>query len=166
MLEHRSLWLSAETATWPPGLPRSGRLLRWVLAGDTRAPLGHVAITPARWWRWPAGCRIAAYESPDGSLVFTARQAGWLRRRTIVADADGRTVAVLRGPYVLGRGSRFIAYHRVNADRISGHFAAGDGGEAACWRADGVGAVLEFGDSVKREPFAKMGLFAAVLLAG
>src|SRR5215207_6305903 len=98
MLEHLSLWLSAPAAAWPPGLPQTGRYIRWVLAGDTRAPLGHMAVQPARWWPWPAGCRVSAYESPDVSLLFTAQRSGWLRRRVVVADADGHPVALVRGP--------------------------------------------------------------------
>jgi hypothetical protein len=163
MLEFASLWLSAPTGTWPPGLSRTGRCLRWVLAGDTRAPLGHVAVTPGRWWPWPAGCRIAAYESPDGSLLFTARQAGWLRRRAVVADADGKAVALIRGPYLLGPGNRFVAYHRAETDNRSGTFAGPNGSDVAQWRADGVGVLLEFADEVKREPLTRMALLGAVL---
>lgn len=166
MLEHASLWLSAPTATWPPGLPRAGKLLRSVRAGDTREPLGQVALTAGRWWPWPAGGRLAAYESPDTSLLFTARQARWLRRRSVIADADGHTVALLRGPYLLGRTHRFVAFHRIAADRRCGVFDAVDGMEVARWRADGVGTLIEFAEAVKREPFAKMGLLAAVLMAG
>src|SRR5947209_4918684 len=106
MLEHPTLWLSAATAAWPPGLQRSGRWLRHVLDADDRTPLGHVAVTPGRWWRWPAGRRLAVYEGPDASLLFTARRFGWLRRQTAVAEADGRRVAVVRGRYVLGPGGR------------------------------------------------------------
>jgi hypothetical protein len=162
MLEHPSLWLSAAIATWPPGLPRTGRWLRWVLAGDTRAPLGHIAGNPGRWWPWPAGARFAAYELPDVSLLFTARQTGWVRRRTVVVDADAFMVSVIRGPYVLCRGNRFAAYHRPGS-RV---FLGPEGIEIARWRPDGVGTLIEFGDGVRDDPFAKMGILAAVLTAG
>src|SRR4051812_43547995 len=97
MLEYPSLWLSAPTAVWPPGLPRTGRWLRWVLAADTRTPLGHIAVMPGH---WSAVKRIAAYESPDVSLLFTASRTGWFRTRTIVCDADGYRVGTIRGPHV------------------------------------------------------------------
>src|SRR4051794_33364789 len=110
MLEHSSVWVSAPTAAWPAEVPRTGRFFRWVLAADTREPLGHLAIAPARWWPWPAGRRIAAYEAPDWSLLFTARPSGWFRHQVAVADADGHVVATVRGQYVIGRGNRFVAY--------------------------------------------------------
>src|SRR5437763_1525531 len=87
MLEHPSLWLSAPSAAWQPGLPQTGRWLRRVLAADTREPLGHVAVTPGRWLPWPARPRLAVYEEPDASLLFTTRRVGWLWPVTAVAEA-------------------------------------------------------------------------------
>src|SRR5215207_10013244 len=139
MLEHLSLWVSAATATWPPGIPRTGRYLRWVLTGDARLPVGHVAVTPGRWWPWPAGRRARAYESPDNSLLFTAGQSGWLRWRVIVADADANPVAHVRGSYVIGRDNRFVGYRRPAVDGPGGLFIGPHGVEVARWGPDGVG---------------------------
>jgi hypothetical protein len=161
MLEHASLWISAPTATWPPGLPRTGELLRWVLEGETRSPLGHVAIRPARWWPWPAAGRVAAYEAPDSSLVFTARRAGLLRRAVVIDDADGHPAASVRGPYVVDRANRFVGYRQR-----PGLFVGSFGVEVARWRHDGLATSITFGDSVRDEPFAKMGLLGAILTTG
>jgi hypothetical protein len=163
MLEHNSLWLSAATAVWPPDLPRTGRWLRWVLAADTRAPLGHVAVTPDRGWPWPAGGRIAAYESPDASLLFTASRSGWFRRRTVVCDADGYRVAWVRGMHVFGRANHLLALKRPAVGGRAGAFMGPQGTEVGTWRQDGAGTVIEFADVIRVKPFAKMGLLAAVL---
>ena len=109
MLEHRSLWISPPTAAWPPGLARTGRWLRHVLAADTREPLGHIAVTPGRWWPWPAGRRLAAYEVPDASLLLTARRVGWLRPMTVVAEADGNFVALIDHQSVVGPAHKLLA---------------------------------------------------------
>jgi hypothetical protein len=159
MLEHSSLWLSAPTLVWPSGLPRAGQYLRWVLAGETREPAGHLAVTTAPWWRWPRGSRIAAYESPDCSLLFSARRVGWLRHRIVIADADGQLAALVRGPYVVDRRNRFVAY-----EARPGVFIGPSGVEVARCRADGLASSIEFGDAVRDEPFAKMGLLAASLM--
>jgi hypothetical protein len=163
MLESPSLWLSAAIATWPADLPRTGRWLRWVLAADTRGPLGYVAVTPSRGWPWAARGGIAAYESPDGSLLFTARPSGWLRRRTVVSDPDGYRVASIRGPHVVGRSNRIVALRRDAAGARAGVFVGPLGIEVGHWRPDGTGTIIAFTDVLRDEPFVKMGLLAAVL---
>jgi hypothetical protein len=161
MLEHASLWISAPTATWPPGLPRTGELLRWVLDSETRSPLGHTAIRSGRWWPWPASKRIAAYEAPDSSLLFTVRRAGLLRRSFVIADADGHPAAFVRGPYVIDRTGRFVGYRQR-----PGLFVGPFGVEVARWHRDGLATSITFGNAVRDEPFAKMGLLGAMLMDG
>ena len=120
MLEQPSLWLSAPSLAWPPGLPRTGRWLRRVLAPDTRQSLGHVAITPSRWLPWPAGRRVAAYEEPDASLLFTARQIRGFWPVTTIAEADGNLVARMYGPTVMSPSYRFVAQRGAFATRRAG----------------------------------------------
>jgi hypothetical protein len=165
MLEHPTLWLSAPTAAWPPGVPRTGRWLRQVLAADTRDQLGHVALTPGRWWPWPRPGRLAAYETPDGSLLFTARRTGWLWPVTAVAEADGKVVALVYGQSVVGPSGRGLALVRRDEDGRNGRFVTIGGRELACWRPSGAGTELRFAADVRSEPFIKMGLLTAVLVA-
>lgn len=164
MLEHASLWLSAPTTAWPPGLPRTGRWLRRVLAADTRDLLGHVAVTAGRWWPWPARRRIAAYEGPDASLLFTAKRVGWAWPVTAVAEADGNLVALIYGYTVSSAARRFLAQRRPGADWRAGTFVNRTGAEVVRWEADGAETILHFTAEVLNEPFVKMGMLAAVLM--
>ncbi len=166
MLEHPALWLSAPTAAWPPGLPRTAPRLRRVLAADTREPLGHVAVAPGRWWPWPAGPRLAVYEAPDTSLLFTARRVGWLWPVTVVAEADGNAVAAVYGSYVSVPPRRVLAHHRRTAGGKAGAFALATGVVLARWETADGGTLVHFTADVGVEPFVKMGLLAAVLMGG
>ena len=123
--------------------------------------MGHVATSPARWWPWPVAAQHVAYESLDISLLFTIRQSGWIRRHTVVLDADAVPVASIRGQYVLGRGDRFVAYRRPESHVFLGR----DSSEVACWRPDGGGTLIDFAECLREEPFAKMGILGAVLAA-
>jgi hypothetical protein len=164
MLEQPSLWISPPSSVWPPGLQRTGRWLRRVLAADTREPLGHVAISPARWFPWPAGRRIAAYEMPDASLLFTARRAGWVWPFTMVAEADSNVVAIQYGETLASPSRRFLARRDLSSTGPAGRFVNRAGGELIRWQAGGGGTLVHFLDDVRREPFIKMGLLAAVLM--
>jgi hypothetical protein len=164
MLEQPSLWLSAPSHAWPPGLPRTGRWLRRVLAADTRQSLGHVAISPGRWLPWPAGRSVAAYEEPDASLLFTARRIRWVWPVIVVAEADGNLVARIHGPKVTSPSHRFLAQRGPSATGRVGSFVTRSGAELIRWEPDGAGTVVHFIADVRREPFVKMALLAAVLM--
>src|SRR5436305_10011960 len=154
MLEHLSLWLSAPTTVWPPGrrVGQASRrsLYRRVLAADSREPLGHVAETPGRWWPWPAAKRIAGYELPDGSLLFAARRIGWFLPITIVADADGRVVALVNDQNIASPSRRLLARRR-GAGWRAGTFIDPAGAELVHWEAAGGGTVVHFADVVRNE---------------
>ena len=166
MLEYRSLWLSAPTTAWPPGVPRTGRWLRHVLVADTRDPAGHVAVAPSRWWPWPASRRVAIYEGPDASLLFTAKRVGWLSPVTVVAEADGNVVALIYGRTVASAARRFLARRAGVAGWQAGSFVNRSGADLVRWEAEGAGTVAHFNDELRNEPFVKMGLLAAILMHG
>ncbi len=164
MLEHASLWLSAPTSVWPPGVRQTGRWLRRVLAADTREPLGHVAMTPGHCFPWPEPQRIAAYELPDASLLFTARRRGWVWPVTVVAEADGNVVAFAYGKTVVTPSRQFLARRGPANTGRSGTLVNGAGTELIRWEPGDGGTVVHFLDDVRREPFVKMGLLAAMLM--
>jgi hypothetical protein len=164
MLEQPSLWLSHPSSVWPPGLQQTGRWLRRVLAAETREPLGHIAISPARRFPWPTGRRIAAYEMPDASLLFTARRAGWVWPFTTVAEADGNIVAIQYGETLASPSRRFLAQRDPASSGRAGRFANRAGTELIRWQPGGGGTLVHFLADVRSEPFMKMGLLAAVLM--
>jgi hypothetical protein len=166
VIDTPSLWLSPSTAVWPPGLPQTGRRLRRVLAADSREPLGHVALSPGRWWPWPAGRTIVAYEAPDSSLVFTARRLGWLRPTTVVTEADGHIVAFAYEDRVASPTYRFLARRDCPGGWRSGAFVASVGVTLFRWEPSGGGTVTHFAEETRNEPFLRMGLLAALLMHG
>jgi hypothetical protein len=103
--------------------------------------------------------RIAAYEGPDGSLLFTAVRGGWFWPVTAVADADGNVVAIVYGPTVGSPARRFIARRGT-----AGTYVGPDRAELVRWTIEGGGIVIQFAESARGEPFLKMGLLAAILI--
>lgn len=162
MLELPTLWISAPTAAWPPGLSPTAPFLRRILTGEGREVLGHVALAPGRWVPWPAGPQVAAYEEPDASLLFRARGLGWLRRTILVTEADGNAVAYVYDNCVVTSAGRLVAAYRRARGR--GAFIGAAGSEVAGWTAVGGGMRVDFAAELRNEPFAKMALLAAVLM--
>jgi hypothetical protein len=164
MLEQTLLWLSSPTTAWPPGLPRTARWLRHVLAGHSREPLGHFAISPLGWWPWSGRPRLGAYEIPDSSLLFTARRSGWLWPVTRVRDADGNAIAVFYGQTLASGPHRFLAKSNSGSDWRSGQFVARGRSTVMQWQPDGGGLLLHFLPELRHEPFVKMGMLAAIAM--
>src|SRR5947209_12874469 len=154
MLERSTLWFSPSTPVWPPGLPPTAPLLRRVLSDDNRELVGHVAVTPARWWPWPAGRQIAVFEEPDASLLFRANGLGWLRRVIVVTEADGNAVAYAYGDRIARPVGGLIAIHR--RARAGGAFLSPSGSELAGWQLSSSGIRVAFADELRNEPFVKM----------
>jgi hypothetical protein len=161
MLEHPCLWLSAPTDASPFAPEAAGRA-RAVLDAESRELLGHLTFDGSKWWGRDSRS-LAAFESPDAALVFRARPIGWFRRTTAVEDADGHLVAVVRGDDLLSRSGGFVARHqRAGA---AGRFVGPAGNVLAEWCADGVGTRVCFRPPIVGQPFAKMGVLAAILTA-
>ena len=110
------------------------------------------------------GRRIAAFEEPDSSLLFTARHSAWFWPDSLVAEADGNPVARIHGPTVVSPTQRFVAQFAPSATGRVGKLLSRSGAEMIRWEADGAGTILHFIADVRREPFLKMALFAAVLM--
>jgi hypothetical protein len=164
MLENPSLWFSPPTPTGPPGLSPTGRLLRRVLAPDRHEPVGYVAITPGRWLPWPTRLRLAVYEEPDASLLFTAKRIGWLWPATAVAEADGIVVALVYEGSVASSTSQFLARRRIDPRGRGGVFVNAAGVELVRWQRDNGGLTVAFAAGVNSQPYLVMGLLAAVLV--
>jgi hypothetical protein len=160
MLEHPCLWLSATTDS-SPFAPGAASRVRAVLDAESLELLGHLTFAGSKWWWGRGSRRFTAFESPDAALVFRARLVGWFRRTTVVEDADGHLVAIVRGDDLLSRSGGFVARHQRTG--AAGRLVGPTGDVLAEWRADGVGTRVCFRPPIFGEPFAKMGVLAVIL---
>ncbi|HEX4588601.1 MAG TPA: hypothetical protein VH120_01650 [Gemmataceae bacterium] len=131
-----------------------------------RDVLGHIKVIPGRWFPWPQGRGIAAYEEPDSSLLFTAQRVGWLSPTIVVADADGTAVAFVHGQTVSSPTRKLLARRDHSGGRPAGRYENPAGAPLVRWEAANGGTLVRFVDQVRNEPFLKMGLLAAIVTDG
>jgi hypothetical protein len=137
------------------------------VAGADGAAVGDVRWRRARrpWWRRLGRPVLAVHERQgpgDEPLVFTVRRCWGLLPWREVRDADGVTVGFLLGPRVCNRFGRRVAA----LDREGGPaFRSPDGRALAHLRAAEGEVQVAFEAELVNEPFVKMLLLAAALLA-
>jgi hypothetical protein len=164
MLESQALWLSEPKSPSDPDL-RGVALVRQVRTSHHGIDLGRIAVHRLRWWPWRVHSFISAFEGPDQSAVFAGRRAGWLPRDWDVVDADGRLVGLVRNHYLLGAEGAIIGKLKFGRDRRSGTVVDAAGKPAARWALDGPGTRIDFAAELEDQPFIKMTILLAVLIA-
>jgi hypothetical protein len=165
MLESQALWLSEPNLANDPHL-RNAAGVRQVRKSHDGAELGRIAVHRLRWWPWPVRWFISAFEGPDQSAVFAGRRAGWLPRDWDVVDADGRLIGLVRNPFLLGAEGAIVGKLSRSPDRRSGSVVDPGGKTIACWAPDEEsGTRVEFASEIADQPFIKMTILLAVLIA-
>ena len=163
MLESQVLWLLAAEPT-ERGRSRSMAMKRRVLAGSTQTDVGQIIEHPLRWWPWRIRARIAAFEGPDASAVFSGRRAGWLPADWDVFDADSRMIGLLRGPYLFAADGTLVGTQASRQPRRSGRIIDPDANSIARWQPEPNGVRLEFSDILSQQPFIKMTVITAAVI--
>jgi hypothetical protein len=169
MLEQAGLLLGAWTATTgaaPGALAVPARLVH---DAATRRRLGVVRWRggrPRNWVRWLGREALEVYETEDESLLCTVQTPWLLTWVWEVYDADGRRVAVVRGPEILDGFGRRLAVRHTAADGRGDRFLMADGVELGEVSVVGADTLLQFGATVADQPFAKMALLGAILCEG
>jgi hypothetical protein len=135
-----------------------------VLAGPAQREVGQIVEHPLRWWPWRVRSRIAAFEGPDASAVFSGRRAGWLPADWDVFDADARIVGMLRGPYLFAADGTLVGTQAARQPRRSGRIIDSDANALARWQPERNGIRLEFADAVSQQPFIKMTIVTAAVI--
>jgi hypothetical protein len=139
-----------------------------VVDPETGAVLGFVrrrAGGGRGWGVWTAAPVLAVYEAGDEPLLCTLQRFWWFGRFWELREADGHRVATLHRREIIDRWGRPLA---VRESRPGGAvaWAASPGALALASltpTADGVR--LRFADGVAGQPFVKMALLAAALVA-
>jgi hypothetical protein len=159
MLERQTLLLRP----WPPAGAR-----REVVDPETGAVLGFVrrrAGGVRGWGRWTAASVLAVYEAGDEPLLCTVQRFWWFGRFWELREADGHRVATIRRREITDRWGRPLAVRESGAGGAV-VWAANPGAEAlATLTATADGVRLRFADAVAGQPFVKMALLAAALVA-
>jgi hypothetical protein len=164
MLESQVLWLSpAEVAT--TGRAGSNATRRRVLGGSARREIGHIVERPLRWWPGRVRAWVSAFEGPDESAVFSGRRAGWLPGDWDVFDADGKVVGMIRGPYLFAADGTLVGTQAAGQERHAGRIIDSDSNAVARWQPEQGGARIEFADALAGQPFIKMTIVIAALIA-
>jgi hypothetical protein len=161
MLEQSSLligpWGAAATAAVRTVFGPGGETMGFVRQGPRRGP---------QWLPWLERRRLEIFETPDASLVFALRRgwgwpAGWH-----VLDADDRHIGTLRGRFVLDGFGHFLGAIEPPDPEGRGRFLAAQGRELGHYARIPEGTQLTFASGSEGNPFARMLLLGAVLIAG
>jgi hypothetical protein len=163
MLESQTLWMSEHKR--PPGSTASAAAIRQVRTSAGGRELGRITIQRLRWWPWNVPRIISVSEGPDNSAVFAGRRASWLPRDWDVLDADGRLVGLIRGSFLLGADGRVLGQCAMRRERGAGKVVDPNGILIVQWWADGAGTLIRFSPALDEQPFAKMTILIAVLIA-
>jgi hypothetical protein len=141
---------------------------RAIVDPATGRPLGFAWEQPAAvppWLHWLTAPVLEVHEAGDLPLLFTVHRF-WIRGPLWeVRDADGRRVAVVRRTRVedaLGGG---LAVRERGADGTEAWLRQSGGPALAMAARTADGVRFTFADAVAGEPFVKMALLAAALVA-
>lgn len=164
MLEHPILWLGPWTLLSGSGAEAA----RLIGAGAADHRLGQAARRPrpAAWWRrWFTPAAIDVFEGEDDSLLLTMQRAWGVRPGWEVLDADGRHVGFVHNSYTLDPYGRPLALLVSGDERSQRSFVTADGRDLATLGTNGDSVLLSFASTYPENPFARMLLLAAALLA-
>jgi hypothetical protein len=133
---------------------------RRLLLAESGQPVGFAHQLDQGWWSWwrPA---VAVHEDEDQPLVFTVKRCFTLLPRREVIDGDGELVGVIALPWLFDRWGNLAGEVRAPHGG-SGVFQA-NGSVLAEWGPWGDTLRLEFKPAVRKEPYVKMLLLAAIL---
>jgi hypothetical protein len=145
----------------------SDTLMTRAVVSAAGAPLGWARWrAPGPWWRrWLTRRVLEVHEHEDDPLLFTVRRCRTILPWHEVRDADGRRVGFLLGGRVGDRAGQRVAVRQRLGDGETQVFRTPDGRTLAEVSGDEGGLRLSFAPAVAHDPFAKMLLLAAVLLA-
>jgi hypothetical protein len=137
---------------------------RAIVEDATGKPVGFAHRHTGRpWWlRW-LGVPLAVHEVEEEPVVFRARRLWTMLPRWRVQDAENETVGTVAGTWLLDKWDRPILRRRPTG--ASGTVETTDGRLAAEWAPVSDGTRVVFHPAVQNEPFVKMLLLAAVLVA-
>jgi hypothetical protein len=138
---------------------------RWI--EDSQGQVAGFAWRPSlgpRWLRWLLRT-VVVHEADEEPVVFQVQRQWTLLPRWLVADADGEVVGTLAGAWLLDRWGDAVLRCCPRADGSGGVFEANDGQKAAEWSTGGDRLHLVFHPLVHNDPFLKMLILAALLLA-
>jgi len=126
---------------------------RAILDSNSGERIGSAVRVPRGWLRPGA---TAIHESPDNSLLAVTGRANWLGP-TVVWDADGQTVAILRGDLLVGPGGEFLAR------RAGRSFVTSSSEALVTWTPSANRLLVRFAEQTDGQPFLRMALLAAAL---
>lgn len=164
MLEQKALWLGPWVANAEIVAPGGRRAIRDPASNANLGAVRRLPPTSPLGLRWLARARLEVVETDDESLLFTARQGFW-KATWVVEDADGRLVGSVTGQEALDQQGRLLGGLSTTPHGL-GRLLYEDGRELASWSASAGGLLLNFGELLDNNPFARMVLLAALIREG